>query len=51
MTETPEGGVIHSPKWPDGCPMTLNELPMGDVVPGHVDCRLRENTEGGADRG
>lgn len=21
-----EGGVIRSPRWPDGCPLTLDEL-------------------------
>lgn len=35
----PEEGVIKSPRWPDGCPMTINELPSGSKAPGHIDCQ------------
>ena len=37
-----DGGLIISPTWPDGCPITLRELPMGDVYLGHVDCASKE---------
>lgn len=33
----PEGGVIKSPRWPDGCPLTLSELARPDA--GHSDCK------------
>ncbi|MGO2150850.1 MAG: hypothetical protein ACTH32_06570 [Microbacterium gubbeenense] len=37
MTTTTDGGIIESPRWPDGCPFTLNELAHTDN--GHIDCR------------
>lgn len=37
-----EGGVIESPRWPDGCPLTLNEL--AHVGAGHLDCQANGDT-------
>ena len=34
-TESGEGGVIVNPRWPDGCPLTLDELAYPEQ--GHVD--------------
>lgn len=36
-----QGGVIDGPRWPDGCPLTLNELPVGgpENYKGHIDCK------------
>lgn len=38
-TEAAEGGVIMNPRWPDGCPLTINELAHADW--GHIDCEKR----------
>lgn len=31
-----EGGIIVSPTWPDGCPLTVAELAHPDHA--HIDC-------------
>lgn len=36
MSNNADGGVIESPRWPDGCRLTLNEL--AHPGHGHIDC-------------
>ena len=40
-----EGGVLKSPRWPDGCRLTLNELAR--TGEGHIDCRKTAPVEAG----
>lgn len=40
-----EGGVIKSPHWPDGCPLTLDEMVSGgDAFARHTNCERKEKS-------